>query len=294
MQIRVALFAPLQPVSLPRFSLPSPFSLSLSRPFLPPPRCLVREFSWLAELTAFGKIASSTHRSYQRGLLSLTRRYPPLLLRVRHLPRSFPFSPSLLRIACTTRTRIHTHTQLRLQPVGFDNALSASGGGEDRRGPRRVFRSSSQFRVHTWRGDARRSPLPCLSCQFAAAAESRGRKRRRGGGREREREAYVGSGECCAWIEVSVPWSKRIIQTPPPSASTLLFLFRDSLPCLPLLPLGSASIYPSLVVVRARPACLSRSPLAALRDIWIVGSHLPHYHTNRLARSLGHSLHPVP
>lgn len=110
---------------------------------------------------------------------------------------------------------------------------------------------------------------------------------------EREREAYVGSGECCAWIEVSVPWSKRIIQTPPPSASTLLFLFRDSLPCLPL-PLGSASIYPSLVVVRARPACLSRSPLAALRDIWIVGSHLPHYHTNRLARSLGHSLHPVP
>lgn len=23
------------------------------------------------------------------------------------------------------------------------------------------------------------------------------------------------------------------------------------------------------------------SPLAALRDIWIVGSHLPHYHTNR-------------
>lgn len=109
----------------------------------------------------------------------------------------------------------------------------------------------------------------------------------------REREAYVGSGECCAWIEVSVPWSKRIIQTPPPSASTLLFLFRDSLPC-PSLPLGSASIYPSLVVVRARPACLSRSPLAALRDIWIVGSHLPHYHTNRLARSLGHSLHPVP
>ena len=139
MQIRVALFAPLQPVSLPRFSLPSPFSLSLSlsRPFLPPPRCLVREFSWLAELTAFGKIASSTHRSYQRGLLSLTRRYPPLLLRVRHLPRSFPFSPSLLRIACTTRTRIHTHTVA----ITTSWVRQCSFGERWRRGPTRATKS---------------------------------------------------------------------------------------------------------------------------------------------------------
>lgn len=127
MQIRVALFAPLQPVSLPRFSLPSPFFF-LTRFARPPPPCLVREFSWLAELTAFGKIASSTHCTggYQRGLLSQGD-----TLRVFSVRQPFP-SPSLVPpfLSISSPDSVHNivehmHTHADSHTVGFDRALSA-------------------------------------------------------------------------------------------------------------------------------------------------------------------------
>lgn len=156
-------------VSLPRFSprrvlffFSHPFRLSPPLPPCPPLR-LVREFSWLAELTAFGKIASSTHRS--RGLserpCSHKEMYPPRLLRVSRRPS---LSLSCQRHALSSPISVHTAA---LRAASRARGRWALGRGSFRRvcvvrcawrpdsltcvnaGLRRVFRSSSQFRVHT-------------------------------------------------------------------------------------------------------------------------------------------------
>lgn len=99
---------PLQPVSLPRFSSESFFLTRFACPLCPP--CLVREFSWLAELMAFGKIASSTLRtglserpcSHKKTLrvFSVCQPFPSLLLWYRR-------GRSLLRIASTALHHEH-------------------------------------------------------------------------------------------------------------------------------------------------------------------------------------------
>lgn len=62
-------------------------------PSLPPPPCLVREFSWLAELTAFGKIASAMHHTGAIREACSHKEIPsassPFANRF-HLPRSSP------------------------------------------------------------------------------------------------------------------------------------------------------------------------------------------------------------
>lgn len=78
-------------------------------------------------------------------------------------------------------------------------------------------------------------------------------------------------------------WSVRFLADPRPSRgvgvpplSASMYLLR---------PLGSLTLVSS-TTLHLRHRCilallLCLSPVAALRDTWIVGSHLPHYHTNR-------------
>lgn len=172
MQIRIARVIPpllTACVSLPRFSPPESFFF-LTR-FACPPRALlrlVREFSWLAELTAFGKIASSTHRTrgYQRGP-ALTRRYPPRLLRVtsavslsvvptpvdgRRSLFSDPSSTQHYRCITSARTVCCITEALgrgSFRRVGRSVCVETGLPTCVNAGLRRVFRSSSQFRVHT-------------------------------------------------------------------------------------------------------------------------------------------------
>lgn len=76
------------------------------------------------------------------------------------------------------------------------------------------------------------------------------------------------------------PSTLRIVGVPPPpSASIPLFFFPSLRLSLPLPSLRWDS--PSSSSVHFRAFALSSFLFAALRDIWIVGSHLPHYHTNR-------------
>lgn len=66
------------------------------------------------------------------------------------------------------------------------------------------------------------------------------------------------------------PRPSRGVGVPPPSSASMLHAMYVS-PLPPRLFEGSPSSSSALLL------CLS--PLAALRDTWIVGSHLPHYHT---------------
>lgn len=80
------------------------------------------------------------------------------------------------------------------------------------------------------------------------------------------------------WIGVSASWRtldpRRGIGVPPLSASIYLFRLLVSLALV-----SSTALHLRHRCIPALLLCLS--PVAALRDTWIVGSHLPHYHTNR-------------
>lgn len=254
--------------------------------------CLVREFSWLAKLTAFGKIGSSTvvRSGYQRG--SHKKLLPSLSNSVllSRSDSSFPILDASF-IAVTSF----------VPGTGYPNLtglLSFAMIRGDRRVCLPLLEPVSRAHVTRWRTS--RPPLSCLSCQFAVT-EGRGRKRRRRGGEEEEpkrrellRGARVkswGSGECC------VDWSVRSLAKRGPYQ----FERRACIIVVPplrrprrLCPSQAPWISPSLLFGAPDRERSSFSLQAALRDAWIVGSHLPHYHTNRLARSLGHSLHPVP
>lgn len=106
-------------------------------PSLPPPPCLVREFSWLAELTAFGKIASAMHRTGAIREACSHKEIPsassPFAVSISLAP---PPRRSLLRIASTTSLNIaHTRIQLRLHSWVRQCSFGVSFGERWRRGP---------------------------------------------------------------------------------------------------------------------------------------------------------------
>lgn len=111
----------------------------------------------------------------------------------------------------------------------------------------------------------------------------RGRKRREigtnGSGGEPVRGLRMNvESEGMLWIGVSASWS-----TLDPRAASEFLLYQRR--CISFTPLVSLTLVSSTALHlrhRCIPALLlCLSPLAALRDTWIVGSHLPHYHTNR-------------
>lgn len=120
-----------------------------------------------------------------------------------------------------------------------------------------------------------------------------------GGGRGRKRRQIGASGEAeeeSSRMNVEnrkghvVDWSVRFLAAPRPaqSHSDRTFLLHPPAPTyLFFFPLGrplsvsSTGGAPSSSSVHFSASALSFSPGRSLRDIWIVGSHLPHYHTNR-------------
>lgn len=111
----------------------------------------------------------------------------------------------------------------------------------------------------------------------------RGRKRREIGTSGSGGEPVQGlrmnvESEGMLWIGVSASWPtldpRRGVGVSPPSASMFLLRLLISLTLV-----SSTALHLRHRCIPALLLCLS--PLTALRDTWIVGSHLPHYHTNR-------------
>lgn len=112
----------------------------------------------------------------------------------------------------------------------------------------------------------------------------RGRKRREiGTSGSARRSAYTRLTYECRIGRDVVDWSVRFLADPRPSRavgvsplSASMYLFR---PLVALALVSSTALHLRHRCIPALLLCLP--PAAALRDTWIVGSHLPHYHTNR-------------
>jgi len=256
---------------VPSFRFSPERSLFLTRFGPPSPSPRVREFSWLAELMAFGKIGSYPHRVAATSPGRSLCRKPVL-----HLARSF-YNEEIRIQSCQVSSERCTTT------------ISSSFSSSSLIAPSWITRSLpllEPIRIYAWPADVRR-PSRDLSL-MSIYGGSRGRKRREIG-TSAEKSLHAGfmnveNRKGCCGLECPLlgrPSTLRNVGVPPPPPSASIYLFFSlpfglSLP-LPSLRWGS----PSSSSVHFRALALSSFLLAALRDIWIVGSHLPHYHTNR-------------
>lgn len=273
---------------VPSFRFSPEWSLFLTRFGPPSPSPRVREFSWLAELTAFGKIASYPHRVAATSPdRSLCRR--PVL---HHPARSF----------YNEETRAQSIVPSVFRAV---HAATATSSSSSLTAPSWITKSLPLLEsVHVW---YTRDPLtyvaPLVTClshvnlrRGPRKEETRDRNKR---GEELTSGAYVWTWRIGRDV---VDWSVRFLAVPRPCVSSGFLLLHQPrytsffFPSLRLsLPSSVPSMRLSIFVIGAfQSFCsvffpLGRSP--RYMDRRKSPSSLSY---QQAAHSLGHSLHPVP